>query len=74
MTDIKRDYFDIFDIFGVLIEFKLKIFFFTLIYFLLIYFTPIIFSKYFFDKEMHIEIFIENDLHLPNKYNALSNF
>lgn len=74
MTDIKSDYFDIFDLFGVLIKFRLKIFFFTLIYFLLIYFTPNILSKYHYDKEMHIEIFIENDIHLPNKYNALSNF
>ena len=68
------DFFDIFDLFNILKKNKFKIIFFTIIYFLLIIFIPSFFQKYNYKNEVNIEIYIEDDLFLPSKYNALSNF
>ena len=72
MQDNISQNFDIFDLFYIIKKFKYKYLFFSILFFLLV-----VFINFFINtskKELHIQIFVENDLFLPNKYNALSNF
>jgi len=72
MQDNSSQNFDIFDLFFIIKKHLYKYLFFSFLYALLV------FTIYFFannsKKELRIQIFIENDLFLPSKYNALSNF
>lgn len=72
MQDNITQNFDIFDLFFIIKKFKYKYLLFSILFFLLV--VSINFLINTSKKEMHIQIFIENDLFLPNKYNALSNF
>ena len=72
MQDNSSQNFDIFDLFFVIKKNIYKYVFFSFLFF------SIVFSLLHFlnnsKKELHIKIFIEDDLFLPSKYNALSNF
>ena len=72
MQDNISQNFDIFDLFFVIKKNIYKYVFFSFLFF------SVVFSIFHFlndsKKELHIKIFIEDDLFLPSKYNALSNF
>lgn len=72
MQDNTPQNFDIFDLFFVIKKFKYKYIIFSILFFLIVVSINLLINNS--KKELHIHIFIENDLFLPNKYNALSNF